>query len=70
MEKYWREKGILNEEEALVFVKQIAEGLAYLKQKRVIHRDIKPANIFLKNGEAKIADFGLAILAYKGRVEN
>lgn len=25
---------------------------------RIIHRDLKTANIFLKNGIAKIADFG------------
>ena len=68
LDRYIREKGPLEEEEALMFLKQIAEGLVHLKQKRVIHRDIKPANIFLKNGQAKIADFGLAILAYKGKV--
>jgi serine/threonine protein kinase len=27
-----------------------------------MHRDLKPANIFLKNGQIKIGDFGLAKL--------
>ena len=26
----------------------------------MVHRDIKPTNILLKDGQAKIADFGLA----------
>lgn len=31
-----------------------------LQQNNVIHRDIKPANILIKNGVAKITDFGFA----------
>lgn len=27
---------------------------------QIIHRDIKPANILLKEGKAKISDFGFA----------
>jgi serine/threonine protein kinase len=37
-------------------------GLRYLKEMGVTHRDLKPANIFMHNGQAKIADFGLAKL--------
>lgn len=31
-----------------------------MHQFQVMHRDLKPANILLKNGNVKIADFGLA----------
>ena len=46
----------------------MVEGLLYMKQKKVIHRDIKPGNIFLKNGNAKIADFGLSTFCYENRL--
>lgn len=32
-----------------------------MKQSKIIHRDIKSENIMLKNGVAKLGDFGFAI---------
>lgn len=54
----------LTPEKALAIVPQICEALAYAHQLGVVHRDIKPENILLdREGNVKIADFGLAKLA-------
>ena len=47
--------------EALTITKQIAGALEYAHQQRVIHRDIKPENILFHEGEAMLADFGIAL---------
>lgn len=60
------EDGKLAPEEALAIVPQICDALQYAHDKGVVHRDIKPENILLdKNGQVKIADFGLAKLVGK-----
>jgi len=42
-------------------LKQLTKGLDHAHSKGIIHRDIKPENIlFAKDGQLKIADFGLA----------
>ena len=47
--------------EALKMLSQVCAGLEHAHQKGVIHRDIKPSNILIDgNGNAKVADFGLA----------
>jgi Tol biopolymer transport system component len=48
-------------DEALEITRQIAGALDYAHQKGVIHRDIKPENILLHEGEAVLADFGIAL---------
>lgn len=35
-------------------------GYNALLKKHIIHRDIKPANILLKQGIAKLSDFGFS----------
>ncbi|MGN0890723.1 MAG: serine/threonine-protein kinase, partial [Candidatus Spyradenecus sp.] len=54
-------RGTLDEAEALRIVRQIAEALRHAVQYGMVHRDIKPDNImFGENGEAKLADLGIA----------
>jgi serine/threonine protein kinase len=38
----------------------IIEGLKHLYKNNITHRDLKPDNILIKNGVAKIIDFGFA----------
>ncbi len=50
--------------EKLLYLLQVARGLAYAHSKGFIHRDVKPANVrILEDGTAKIIDFGIAKLA-------
>src|SRR5437899_8498574 len=48
-------------EEALAITQQVASALDYAHRQGVVHRDIKPENILIQEGEAVVADFGIAL---------
>ena len=54
-------EGQLPVEEALAITRQVASALGHAHAHQVIHRDIKPENILLHEGEAMVADFGIAL---------
>jgi len=60
---------IINSEENIAIVAQIAKALCYIHSQGLIHRDLKPSNVFvvgydgsssLRNACLKIGDFGVA----------
>ena len=51
----------LSIEQALAITKHVGSALDYAHRTGVVHRDIKPENILLQEGEAMLADFGIAI---------
>jgi len=56
------DEGLVTEEKAWKYFRQLLEGLAHIHSQGMIHRDLKPSNVFLDaNDDVKIGDFGLAI---------
>src|SRR5262245_1666138 len=51
----------LSIEDALTITRQVASALDYAHRNGVVHRDIKPENILFHEGEAVLADFGIAL---------
>ncbi|MFA5242600.1 MAG: serine/threonine-protein kinase [Sulfuricella sp.] len=59
---------LLDLDRIVEIVSQVADGLAFAHEHGVVHRDIKPSNIMiLKNGVAKITDFGIALIPSSSR---
>lgn len=53
--------GCCNEMMAWQFVRDVANGLAYLHEHDIVHHDIKPDNILIgEDGRFKITDFGVS----------
>ena len=54
-------EGQLSIREAVRITSQVAIALEYAHRHGVVHRDIKPENILLHEGQALVADFGIAL---------
>ena len=48
-------------EDAVRIAREVASALDYAHRHGVVHRDIKPENILLHEGQALVADFGIAL---------
>jgi len=65
-----RRIGRLPQDKAVQIARQICAGLAAAHETGVLHRDLKPSNVMIDaDGNARIADFGLAGLAEELRDE-
>jgi tRNA A-37 threonylcarbamoyl transferase component Bud32 len=51
----------LGVDHALTITKHIGSALDYAHRNGIVHRDIKPENILIQEGEAMLADFGIAL---------
>jgi len=50
----------LSLDEALRITCEVASALDHSHRRGIVHRDIKPENILLEDGQALVADFGIA----------
>jgi len=65
------EDGVLDEDQALVYLYQVASALDHAWQRKIIHCDLKPGNLMLDSaGRLKVTDLGLAQVGGGAGVES
>jgi serine/threonine protein kinase len=52
----------LVQDEYIQMLVDVAKGLMFIHEKKIIHRDIKPENVIYSKGIYKITDFGTCIM--------
>ena len=57
-----KRRGALPEEEAVTYIRSVAEALKYVHQRRINHLDVKPGNIMVRRSDNHVflLDFGLS----------
>lgn len=62
LEKILEKEKILDIENAIDYITQIAYGVDHAHKSKIIHRDLRPSNIIIsEEGTAKITDFGTSV---------
>jgi serine/threonine protein kinase/predicted regulator of Ras-like GTPase activity (Roadblock/LC7/MglB family) len=63
--------GFIPEEEALLIIEQVLDGLGTVHEQDILHRDIDPNNVYLAdNGTVVLLDFGAARAAVTERTQS
>ena len=61
LDRYCVPEGLLKPDRVAHVLERICDALSYAHAYGIVHRDLKPANILMDaDGEAKVADFGVA----------
>jgi CRP-like cAMP-binding protein/tRNA A-37 threonylcarbamoyl transferase component Bud32 len=65
LDRYCVAEGLLEPKRIARLLEQVCDALSYANTHGIVHRDLKPANILMgADGEAKVADFGVAHTAF------